>query len=83
MDSVITLLTKPMSLASLIVLAGVRSVSVATLAWWNLVTGIVNFHLQLCWRAVVWIIAFASLPARIFGALQRERRVGFYPYLIE
>lgn len=69
MDTVISLLTKPLWLASLIVLAGIKSVSVATLAWWNLVRGIINFHLQVCWRAVVWILAFASLPTRIFVAL--------------
>lgn len=76
------LIAKTFTLVSLFVLAGVRSVSLVTATWWNLVRGIVNFHVELCWRGLVWIVAFVSLPVKIVTALQRERTVrNRIPYL--
>ncbi|ONK73741.1 uncharacterized protein A4U43_C04F34780 [Asparagus officinalis] len=67
------LIAKPFALMGLVVSAGVRSVSLVTATWWNFVRGVVDFHVGLCWRGLVWIVVFASLPVKIVTALHRER----------
>lgn len=73
MDVILSLVTKPFSVMSRIILAGVRSVSIAAFAWCHLLRSIVAFHADLTWKALIWIIALLSLPAKISNALQRER----------
>lgn len=79
----ICLVTKPFSLVTLIVFAAVRSVSLATLAWWNLVTGIVKFHVDLCRKVLFWIVASVSLPARILTALDRQRTLEMHVHELQ
>ncbi|XWS62288.1 hypothetical protein CRYUN_Cryun07bG0197400 [Craigia yunnanensis] len=41
--------------------------------WMELVKAAVSFHVNMFWKAVIWMVALISLPVRVLTALQRER----------
>ncbi|KAF5201633.1 Coiled-coil protein [Thalictrum thalictroides] len=73
MTNTVTLVAQPFSLIKVVCMFGVRSVFLVTYIWLQLVRGIINVHVDLVWKIIVWTFAFVSLPVRILTALHRER----------
>ncbi|KAL0371996.1 UNVERIFIED_CONTAM: hypothetical protein Scaly_0881200 [Sesamum calycinum] len=71
--SVVRLALKPLLLAKLSCQIGLRSVSIFTETWVELLRFALCLHLVILWRVVMLAIAVLSLPVRAFAALYRER----------
>lgn len=70
---VILLVTKPLTLINIVISSAVSTLCIATSAWLNVVKSIIDFNVGILWKIVVLLVAFVSLPVRVFTALQRER----------
>ncbi|PIA31171.1 hypothetical protein AQUCO_05200046v1 [Aquilegia coerulea] len=73
MSNSVVLVAQPFSLMRVVCMFGVRSVCLVTYIWLQLVRAIINVHMDLVWKIIVWTFAFVSLPVRILTALHRER----------
>ncbi|XP_077238660.1 uncharacterized protein LOC143879881 isoform X2 [Tasmannia lanceolata] len=69
------LITQSMSLFKFLCLLAANTVGLVTLTWLVLVKTIINFHVDVCWRVLIWTVALISLPFRVLNALGRERQL--------
>jgi hypothetical protein len=75
MTTIVTLVTRPLSLFKLACLFGVKTVVIIICTWIELVRAAICFHVNLFWRITMLTVALISLPVRILNALQSEKQV--------
>ncbi|XP_077234244.1 uncharacterized protein LOC143876437 [Tasmannia lanceolata] len=65
----------PFSLFKFLCLFGAKTVALVTLTWMLLAKAIINFHVDVFCRVMIWTVTLISLPFRVLNALERERQL--------
>lgn len=76
-NSLTIMVTMPFSLCKLAFKFCTKTIFIVIQTWVELVKAAVSFHVNMFWKAVIWMVALVSIPVRVLTALQRERLVSF------
>ncbi|KAK6251618.1 hypothetical protein SCA6_005623 [Theobroma cacao] len=72
-NSLTIMVTMPFSLCKLAFKFCTKTIFIVIQTWVELVKAAVSFHVNMFWKAVIWMVALVSIPVRVLTALQRER----------
>lgn len=73
--SIVSLVTKPLSLVKVSCVFGVWSISIVIQTWIELLRAAIYLHIIIFWKLAMWTIVIFTLPMRAITALHRERQL--------